>query len=392
MADQIQVARAGGAAGKLGRLAYIDWMRGLACVLMFQTHCYTSWLTPQARKTEFYRWSQAAGTLPAPLFIFLAGVSSAMVTQRLREKGMARNAIARTAILRGAEIFGLGLLFRGQEFILGYPKSPWTDLLRVDVLNILGMSIMLMGVMCWATAFGTLEKSRRNAIAAGLAAAALIALATPWLWTTYRPRWLPWPLESYIDGVHTFGQPQTWLFPIFPWAAFAFVGLALGFLLFSDFAKKKEAWLFVAVGVGGAIACALSLALDAAPVRLYPAAIYDYWHTSPEFFLMRCGVLLALLFLVYAWCRWGWAQKGFSPIIQLGNTSLLVYWVHIEFVYGRFSILRKGKCGVLAATAGLLVIFLAMVALSLLRTRWKKRKAKALRPAAAPPAATSESG
>jgi len=50
---------------------------------MFQTHCYGSWLIPEARKTEFYRWSQAAGTLPAPLFIFLAGVSSAMVTQRL---------------------------------------------------------------------------------------------------------------------------------------------------------------------------------------------------------------------------------------------------------------------------------------------------------------------
>ena len=31
----------------------------------------------------------------------------------------------------------------------------------------------------------------------------------------------------------------------------------------------------------------------------------------------------------------------FSPLIQLGKTSLLVYWVHIEFVYGRFSILRK---------------------------------------------------
>ncbi len=127
-------------------------------------------------------------------------------------------------------------------------------------------------------------------------------------------------------------------------------------------------------------------------MRLYSAQIYDYWHTSPEFFLTRCGVLLVLLFLVYAWCRWGWAQKGFSPIIQLGNTSLLVYWVHIEFVYGRCSILPKGRCSVLKATAGLLVIFLAMVALSVLRTRWKKRQAKALRARPAPAAATAESG
>jgi uncharacterized membrane protein len=392
MADQIQVARAGGAAGKLGRLAYIDWMRGLACVLMFQTHCYNSWLNADARKTQFYGWSQLLGTLPAPLFIFLAGLSSAMATQRLREKGVARNAIARTTILRGAEIYGLGLLFRVQEFVLGFPISPWTDLLRVDVLNILGLSMMLMGALCWASGAGTPEKSRSRAIAAGLVAAALVAVMAPWLWTTLRPRWLPWPLESYINGVHVYGHPQPWLFPLFPWVAFAFVGLAVGFLLFSDFAKKTEAWFFAVVGGAGVIACGLSLGLDAAPVRLYSPEIYDYWHTSPEFFLTRCGVLLVLLFLAYAWCQWGWAQKGFSPIIQLGNTSLLVYWVHIEFVYGRFSILPKGRCSILKATAGLLTIFLAMVALSLLRTRWKKRKAKALRAGPAPAAATAESG
>jgi hypothetical protein len=33
-------------------------------------------------------------------------------------------------------------------------------------------------------------------------------------------------------------------------------------------------------------------------------------------------------------------QWGFSPLIQLGHTSLLVYWVHIEFVYGKYSICR----------------------------------------------------
>ena len=384
MADQIQLGKLGGATVKPGRLAYIDWLRGLACVIMFQAHSYSSWLTPEARKTEFYRWSQAAATVPAPLFIFLAGVSSAMVTQRLREKGVPRNSIARTTVLRGAEIFGLGLLFRGQEFVLGYPNAPWTDVLRVDVLNILGMSMMLMGMLSWATASETFEKSRKRAIAFALLAATLIAVATPWLWTTYRPRWLPWPVESYINGVHTYADPQTWLFPIFPWVAFAFVGLALGFLVFSDFAKRKEAWFFAAVGVAGVIACEVSQLLDAVPVRLYAPAIYDYWHTSPEFFLMRCGVLLLLVFVAYAWCRWGFAQKGFSPLVQLGNTSLLVYWVHIEFVYGRFSILPKGRCSIAKATVGFVIIFLAMLALSVFRTRWKKRPAKAL-PVSPPP-------
>jgi uncharacterized membrane protein len=399
MSDQIQVAQLGGTAApaaKARRVAYIDWLRGLACVGMFQAHCYNSWLRPSDRNAGldgFYGWSQLIATLPAPLFILLAGLSIAMVTRTSREKGVPRNAIARTTILRGAEILGLGLLFRGQEYLLGYPKAPWTDLLRVDVLNILGVSMMLVGVLCWLTASATPQKSNARAIAWGFALAAAIAISTPWIWTTHRLRWLPWPLESYINGVHIYARPQPWLFPIFPWVAFAFVGVSLGFVLFSDFARKNQAAVFGVLGVVGVIASLLSVLLDAAPVRLYPAAIYDYWHTSPNFFLMRCGILLALVSIAYAWCRWGWAQKGFSPIIQLGNTSLLVYWVHIEFVYGRFSILPKGQCSLLKATAGLLIIFLAMVALSVLRTRWKKRRATVLRSSQPPAAAaTAESG
>src|SRR5277367_339738 len=89
------------------RLSYIDWMRGLACVLMFQTHCYDSWLSPEARHSTLFVWSQLGGTLPAPLFLFLAGVSFALVTERLREKGGAPGEIAKTTIRRGAGNFRL---------------------------------------------------------------------------------------------------------------------------------------------------------------------------------------------------------------------------------------------------------------------------------------------
>jgi uncharacterized membrane protein len=374
------------------RLAHIDWMRGLACVLMFQWHCYNSWLAPSARNSSLYIWSQLGGTLPAPLFIFLAGISFALVTERLREKGTDRAVVARTTIRRGAEIYAFGLLFRVQEFALGYPHAPWTDLLRVDVLNILGLSMILMGVVCWLTATRDVSASRTRSIAGALATATFVALASPYVWTTLRPKWLPWPLESYFDGVHTFGTPQPWLFPVFPWSAFAFAGLAVGFFLFSDVARQKQSVVFGGIGVAAVLACTLSALFDQNPIHFYSPAVYDYWHTSPNFFLMRCGILLVILFLAYAWCRWGLAQRGFSPIIQLGQTSLLVYWVHIEFVYGRLSILPKGQCSIAKATAGLLVIVLAMLVLSILRTRWKKRPAKVLQPPPATVAATAESG
>jgi hypothetical protein len=48
-----------------------------------------------------------------------------------------------------------------------------------------------------------------------------------------------------------------------------------------------------------------------------------------------------------------------------------VYWVHLEFVYGRLSILKKHSMSIGGASVGLLVIFLGMLMLSLLRTRLK---------------------
>ena len=365
-------------------------MRGLACVLMFQTHCYDAWLGGDARKTSFLKGSQLLGTLPAPLFLFLAGISFALVTDKLIRKGLTTAAITRTMARRGAEILAFGLLFRLQEFLIAWGWAPWSDLLRVDVLNIIGLSMILMALLCgltllvWGRAPSTVQAGRSSAAAGGhsssefaitgaaIAAAALIALLTPPLHTTWRPTWLPWPLESYINGCHNLGAPQSWLFPLFPWAAFAFAGLAAGFILFSDRARSQTAKTLALFAAVGALAILAAYQLDHSSFHLY--SVYNYWHTSPNFLMMRVGLLLVIAFLSYAWCRWGLATRGFSPLIQLGQTSLLVYWVHIEFVYGRFSILPKRAQTISTASRGLLDIFLFMLILSLLRTRidWKR--------------------
>jgi uncharacterized membrane protein len=363
------------AASSPSRLAYIDWMRGLACLLMFQTHCYDSWLGGSVRKSRFFMWSQLGGTLPAPLFLFLAGISFALVIDKLHQKGLPAQEIALTTFRRGAEIFGLGLLFRLQEFLIAWGWAPWSDLFRVDILNTIGLSMMLMALLCWlllAASDGTRLKLGMSAAATGLA----ISLLTPLMWTTWRARWLPWPIESYMNGVHNLDQPQPWLFPIFPWTGFAFVGLAVGFFLVSDRAKKKGAATFLVVGVSGIMLIYAARWLDRRPWQLY--SVYDFWHTSPNFFLIRVGILLGTLATAYLWCRWGPGHWGFSPLIQMGQTSLLVYWVHIEFVYGRFSILSKRAQDIRGASFGLLTIFLSMLLLSVLRTKLKGRGAESL--------------
>jgi uncharacterized membrane protein len=351
-------------------------MRGLACLLMFQTHCYDSWLFPVARRGTFFMWSQLGATLPAPLFLFLAGISFALVTGKLRQRQCDAAAVARTTIRRGAEIFGLGLLFRLQQYAFNWRWAPWTDLFRVDILNTIGLSMMLMGIVCWIAAgftrgseAGSFDRLRWVNVWLAMLTALAIVLLTPPLWTTFRPRWLPWPLQSYINGVHTFADPQGYFFPVFPWAAFAFAGLAVGFLLFSDWAKRHEAAVFFGSGFAGGALILVGRWLDRVPRQFY--AVYSFWTTSPEFWMIRLGMLLMIMAAVYFWCRWGAAQWGFSPLIQLGQTSLLVYWVHIEFVYGRMNILPSHGNSIGRATAGLIFISVFMLVLSVLRTSWK---------------------
>ena len=369
-------------------------MRGLACVLMFQTHCYDSWLGGDARHGLFIKDSQRLGTLPAPLCLFLAGVSFALVTSKLVRKNATPGQITRAMVRRGAEIVGFGLLFRLQEYLIAWGWAPWTDLFRVDVLNIIGLSMIMMALLCGLVlqiralrlrtpglavdpARGPCPASTAAMPVATIATAALgvvvlIALVTPPLYTTWRPTWLPWQIESYIDGCHNLGSPQPWLFCIFPWSGFAFAGLAVGAVLFSDWARDRTAQALAYLAAVGAAAILIAYQLDHSSLQLY--STYDYWHTSPNFFMMRVGMLLLIAFLTYAWCRWGLATRGssvwgFSPFIQLGQASLLVYWVHIEFVYGRFSILPKRAVGVATATRGLLEICVSMLILSMLRTR-----------------------
>jgi hypothetical protein len=158
--------------------------------------------------------------------------------------------------------------------------------------------------------------------------------------------------------------------------------LAAGLIMQSQRAREREALSFFLVGAAGLVLIVTARWLDEQPRQLY--RVYDYWHTSPDFFLLRLGMLLVILTASYGWCRWGLGQRragqwSFSPLIQLGQASLLVYWVHIEFVYGRVSILPKHAVGIWTASFGLLTIFLAMLILAYVRTRMKGRGAENLK-------------
>jgi hypothetical protein len=66
--------------------------------------------------------------------------------------------------------------------------------------------------------------------------------------------------------------------------------------------------------------------------------------------------------------NWSWVR-------QFGLTSLLVYWVHVELIYGRWFGAMKEQLTVGQTLLAITVTILLMLALSLLRTNWAQVRA-----------------
>jgi uncharacterized membrane protein len=303
---------------KSNRLAYLDWMRGLGVLIMLQGHVLEGWVRPVDRSNEWFWWSQFLGGLPAPIFLFLVGVSLAIVLDRMRAKGAPSRDIALKVLRRGGWILLLAYAFRLEQFLMWYPWSSWSGVFKIDTLNCIGFCTLIIGLA------SILLKSRRtNIVAMGAATAAFVYL-TPWI---YPLRGLPSFVLSYVNG-----DQHPSYFSFFPWAGFKLAGITFGYLLLEGKERIGEPEFFKRVAVAGIVAFAVGSAMSLS--RIFEYGFFDYSLTSPHFFLIRLGWVLLIMYGAYLWSSR--KQVGsWSPLITLGQGSLIVYWLHIEIVYGR---------------------------------------------------------
>jgi uncharacterized membrane protein len=301
------------------RLGYLDWMRGLAALIMLQGHAFDAWLRPEDRAGEWFWWSQFLGGLPAPIFLFLVGVSLSLVIDKLRARQTPVFKIGKTILRRSAWVLFLAYAFRLQQFLSWYPASRWSDVFKVDTLNCIAVCIGVVG-------FASLlfQSRRANAVFMGIATASIVFL-TPWIYPLRTAA--PPLLQSYFNGG---GHPE--YFSVIPWIGFSLAGVTFGWLLLHARMRQAEHRFFIGVAGVGVLAYALGALLSRSPIFMY--GFFDYSLTSPYFFMMRLGLLLLVFCGAYRWSLRSTAHR-WSPLRTLGQASLLVYWVHIELVYGR---------------------------------------------------------
>jgi hypothetical protein len=328
------------------RLEYLDWFRGLAAAIMLQGHVFDSFLRSDLRGGGAFIYSQFIGGMPPAIFLFLTGVTLAFLMDSSERKGLDGGARFRTSLRRAGYLLAVAIAFRVQMLLFAWPAGTWTDLFKVDILNCMAFAIAVMSPMAL---FRTAERVRHCAVL-GLAIAFAAPVVSQLDWSAVPPA-----VTAYL-------VPDARYFGFFPWASYLAFGISAGSLLrIIPEESTERAMQWAAILGGGLIgACAYCANL---PFSIY--ANSDYWLNSPALPLTKVGVTLIVVALAYIWTR---HAEGWSWLRQLGTTSLLVYWVHIELIYGRWLGGWKGALTVGQTVAASAALILLMVLLSAAKT------------------------
>lgn len=347
------------------RRGYLDWLRGLAVLIMIEAHLLDSWTRVPDRQTREFAYAMIVGGFGAPLFLFLAGVAVALSAAAKLRKSGDRAAAVRAVARRGAEIYGLSLLFRVQAWILGW-SAPRT-LLKVDILNIMGPSVALTAWL-WGV-----PRSLAGRLLCFAVATFLIVALTPVV------RVLPWiallpdPLEAYVRPTGGLSN-----FVVFPWTAFVLAGAIVGTILDATrtaAAERRANLAMLAAGVAAAWG-AYRLSFLPSPFQSwYPQSFF--WTTSPAFFFLRLGLMTAAVGGAYVWEQRRRGAAAWSPLRQLGRSSLFVYWIHVEMVYGLISLTLHKSLSWLQAWLALVLFWIFMLLCSMAKDAvvgwWRNR-------------------
>ncbi|MGE0462828.1 MAG: heparan-alpha-glucosaminide N-acetyltransferase domain-containing protein [Vicinamibacterales bacterium] len=323
------------------RKAWLDALRGVAVIIMVMAHVTDAWTREADRHDDRFFRTVFVNGLAAPLFLLLAGVALAMAAEsRARKVGEAE--AGRSVHARGWQVFGLAFLFRLQSQLLGW--GPLVNLLKVDILNVMGLA-MVGAAWIWRLAGGRAARVWAYALAT-----TLFTMLTPIVREAAWPALLPDPIEAYIRP-----DPNRSTFTLFPWAGFLMAGALAGELIDAARTSAQQRILHAGLAVAAVAGIAGGYAASFLPT-IY--ANSTFWSSSPTFFFIRLGIVVAAVPL--AWL----IGLTWAPLVAMGRSSLFVYWIHVEMAYGGIALPLKRALSweaAMLATAALVVLLYVLV-------------------------------
>ena len=269
------------------RYLSIDILRGMAIILMVQVHFVENLSPRESSSAWLYDISMWFGSLSAPFFTFLSGLSYSLWTRKQESLRRPDKEITNSTLRRGLFLFGIGIAF---NFFLWLPEETF----NWDVLTLIGTALLFLAYarkLPWPV----------------LALICVLALLISPLVRAVGGFTAYWEHGAYTYDFNVrdvvFGFFSNGYFPVFPWIIFPIMGFISGELLFRRRPDSSDGRL-VALGFGlltlSGIGVALGSHLPARIVRHYADGFSEF-PASTQHVLAMLGYIVISLVLLHRW-------------------------------------------------------------------------------------------
>ncbi len=306
------------------RVVFIDLLRAYAILMMVQGHFIEVTLQQQYCSAEnfiFLAWASLRG-ITAPLFFFASGtIFSYLLFKAEKEDGS--NGRISKGIKRFGLLVGLGYLLRLQPAIstelFNFNSPAMMPFWAIDTLHCIGFGILFIILI-----YKSGKYLRINHAILFAFFALLIFLISPIIENSSFILNLPIPIASFFTN--KYGSN----FPIIPWTGFVLWGGMLGYLIAKNLIDyTKYTFSIIAVIIG------LIFILFSGDFL-----IFIYNSTSIELFKILYFKNILFLHLGTVLFTTGIFSfiSNIIPIPKIikivGNSTLMIYIVHIFIIYG----------------------------------------------------------
>jgi uncharacterized membrane protein len=304
------------------RLLFIDMFRGLVTLIMIEGHVTNITILNSLRGTKKFHYLDILNGMVAPSFIFIAGFAFALALQKKWRPFLAFEKPFWLQVRRLLFILAVGFWLHLPTWsfwsMLRLSKESILYALRCDVLQLIALSLLI--TLFLAVTLRRQDVLRITMLVLGLT----IVFTTPFVYMMEPRNFFPVLVSDYINVNHYA------LFPLFPWAAYSFLGTFLCALYLRLRGTPGEKKFFIALTVLGILMFLAGFGLFYVPWQYH---IYvDPSKSSPRLFMLKMG------FIFYTLAGYWFYEQKWKPEKSLlnivGQESLLVYAFHLVLVYG----------------------------------------------------------
>ncbi|MES2766017.1 MAG: heparan-alpha-glucosaminide N-acetyltransferase domain-containing protein [Bacteroidota bacterium] len=310
------------------RLSFIDVLRGIAVLLMIETHVVNAMMQEVFKDGFIFKAFNLLSGFASVGFIFCAGAGFWLAIERKGEDYRAFKTPLWQYLRRLAFIFAMAYLIHLPVFSLEKTLQLEPDMMRrfleCNVLQLIVTASLLV-------LFFFFIIPRLNVLKyVYLILALLIFCLTPFIWSLD-------PFKTFPFAVALFFTKQGMsAFPLFPWSGYLFAGAAFTAFFLKAEDRTQFAKRAAIISFAGIFVCLYV-------IRLLPWSLpgyNDWWFSSPGHALFRTSGTIFFFSILYIFQEKIASFKAGQFLQSAGQESLFIYIFHLMLVYG--SVLNFG--------------------------------------------------